>query len=143
MHEKICFIVFINPYKPTFFFVGHRQTVETQTRRHITRRLIRTSTVCLQNVLSKFEYMNKIKTTTQQRLKGKWTGPYDTVGNSIWHKWVLKSLGKEIKCEAFVREFNQFNNTGARFCMTVNYFEIAYLRYCGRHKNLPKVVYCF
>ena len=45
----------LNPYKPSILFVGHRQTVETQIRRHITWHLIRVSTVCLQNVLLKFE----------------------------------------------------------------------------------------
>ena len=44
-----------NPFKPSVLFVGHRQTVETQTRRRRTQCLIRVSTVCLQNVLSKFE----------------------------------------------------------------------------------------
>ena len=39
----------INPYKPIVLFVGHRQTVLI----HVS--LIRFSTVCLQNVLSKFE----------------------------------------------------------------------------------------
>ena len=33
------------PYKTNFLFVGHRQTVQTQVRRHRTRRLIRVSTV--------------------------------------------------------------------------------------------------
>ena len=37
------------------FFVGHRQTVQTQTRRRKTQHLIMVSTVCLQNVLLKFE----------------------------------------------------------------------------------------
>ena len=37
------------------FFVGHKQTVETKTRRRITRCLIRVSTVCLQDFISKFE----------------------------------------------------------------------------------------
>ena len=34
----------INPYKPSVFFVGHRQTVQTQIRRCKTRHLIRVST---------------------------------------------------------------------------------------------------
>ena len=41
--------------KPSVLFVGHVNTVDTQTRRHTMRRLIRVSTVCLQNVLSQFE----------------------------------------------------------------------------------------
>ena len=45
----------LNPFKPRALFVGHRQTVQNQIRRGNTRRLIRFSTVCLQNVLLKFE----------------------------------------------------------------------------------------
>ena len=41
------FIV-LNPLKPSVLFVGHWQTVQTQIRRHRTRRLIRVSSVCLQ-----------------------------------------------------------------------------------------------
>ena len=39
----------INPYKPSFLFVAHRQTVQAQTRHHKALRLIRVSTVCSQN----------------------------------------------------------------------------------------------
>ena len=46
---------FISPYKPRILFVGRRQIMQTQTRRRRTRRLIRVSTVFLQNVLLKFE----------------------------------------------------------------------------------------
>ena len=42
-------------FKPSVLFVGHRQTVQTQIRRRILRRLIRVSTVCSQNVLLEFE----------------------------------------------------------------------------------------
>ena len=35
-----------NPYKPSVLYVGHRQTVQNQNRRHRTRRLIRFSTIC-------------------------------------------------------------------------------------------------
>ena len=45
----------LNPYKPDVLFVGHRQTVQTQIRRHKTWRLIRVSNVFLQKVLLKFE----------------------------------------------------------------------------------------
>ena len=45
-----------NPYKPSVLFMGRRQTVQTLIRRHVLRRLIRVSTVCLQNVQLKFEY---------------------------------------------------------------------------------------
>ena len=46
----ICLLAYLNPYKPIVLLVGHRQTVQTQIRRRRTRRLIRVSTVCLQNV---------------------------------------------------------------------------------------------
>ena len=45
----------INQFKPSVLFVGHVQTVESQTRRRTMRRLIRVSTACLQNVLLQFE----------------------------------------------------------------------------------------
>ena len=48
------------PFKPSVFFVGHMQTVQAQTRRRTTRRLIRASTVCLQYVL--LDYKEKLKT---------------------------------------------------------------------------------
>ena len=44
-----------NPHKPSVLFVGHRQTAQTQIRHRRMQRLIRFSTVCLQNVLLKFE----------------------------------------------------------------------------------------
>ena len=50
---KILFQSNNNPYKPSVLFVRHRQTVQTQTRRRTTQRLIRASTVCFQNVLYK------------------------------------------------------------------------------------------
>ena len=43
----------LNPLEPSVLFVGHRQTVQTQIRRHRMRRLIRVSTVCLQIIQSK------------------------------------------------------------------------------------------
>ena len=63
--------IYFNPYKPTLFFVGYGQTVQHQ----ISRRMIGFCTVCLQNVLLKFE--KKMINTTQQPLKQKWTGPID------------------------------------------------------------------
>ena len=53
--ERICmsFKTYINPYKPSVLFVGNGQAVQIRRRRM--RRLIRVSTVCSQNVLSKFE----------------------------------------------------------------------------------------
>ena len=41
--------------KPSVLLMGRRQTVQNQTRRRRTRRPIRFSTVCLQNVLLKLE----------------------------------------------------------------------------------------
>ena len=38
--------ILFNPYKPSVLFVVHGQTVQTQIRRCIMRRLIRVSTVC-------------------------------------------------------------------------------------------------
>ena len=49
----------LNPLKPNFLFVGHRQTVQAQIRRRTSRRLIRVSTVCLQNVL--LDHKRKLK----------------------------------------------------------------------------------
>ena len=44
-----------SPYKPSVLFMGHRHTVQTQIRHRIMWCLIRIFTVCLQNVLLKFE----------------------------------------------------------------------------------------
>ena len=65
------------PINLTVLFVGHRQTVQIQIRRRRMRRLVRVSTVCLQNVLLKME---KMYNTTQQPLKRKWTCPIDNSG---------------------------------------------------------------
>ena len=46
----------INPFKANALFMGHWQTVENQIRHHRMRRLLRFCTVCLQNVLLKFEW---------------------------------------------------------------------------------------
>ena len=57
-------------------FCGSKGNSAGQIRRHKTCRLIRASTVCLQNGLLKFE--NKIyKNTTKQPIKQKSTGPID------------------------------------------------------------------
>ena len=45
----------VNTYKPSVFFVGHMQTVQNQIRCHRMQRLIRLSTVCLQNFPLKME----------------------------------------------------------------------------------------
>ena len=60
------------------FFVRHWQTIQTQIRRRRMWRLIRVSTVCLQNVSLMYENKNK---PTQQPLKRKWTDPIDKVNN--------------------------------------------------------------
>ena len=54
----------VNPYTPGVLFVGHRQTVQTQIRCRTMRCLIRVSTVCLQNVLLKFDQKQKIQPNT-------------------------------------------------------------------------------
>ena len=41
----------VDPFKPSVLIMGHLQTMQNQIRQH----LIRFSTVCLQNVLIKFE----------------------------------------------------------------------------------------
>ena len=45
----------LNPYKPSFPFLGHRLTVQTQIRRRRTQRLIRVFTVCKQEYLFEIE----------------------------------------------------------------------------------------
>ena len=45
----------LNPLKSSVRFVGHRQTVQNQVRRHKTWRPIRIFTVCYLNVQLKFE----------------------------------------------------------------------------------------
>ena len=73
-------------------FVGHRQTVQPNITRRIMQRIIRISTVFLQNVLLKFEFKKmkkKTKKTKQYPLKWKWVGPIIRVGNSIRLKWVM------------------------------------------------------
>ena len=46
---------YINPYKPIVFFVGHRQSMQTQIRRHETVASNQVSTVRLLNDLLEFE----------------------------------------------------------------------------------------
>ena len=46
------------PYKPSVLFMGHGQTVQIQIRHRMMRCLIRIFTVCLQNVIVKFEEKN-------------------------------------------------------------------------------------
>ena len=58
----------------TDIFVGYRQTVQNRITRRKTRCLTRFSTVCLQNVLLKFDKNEKYHPTP---LKWKWTGPID------------------------------------------------------------------
>ena len=56
----------INQFKPSVLFVGHMQIVDTQTRRRTIPRLIRVSTVCLQNVLSTLNKDENYHSTTIQ-----------------------------------------------------------------------------
>ena len=48
-------MVLFNQYKPSILFVGHMQTVQIQIRCCRMQHLTRVSTICLQNVLLKFE----------------------------------------------------------------------------------------
>ena len=52
-HCLCVFLSMFNPFKPSVIFVGHKQTAQTQIRRHRLWRLIRVSTVCLHNALLK------------------------------------------------------------------------------------------
>ena len=74
-----CYV--LNPYKPSVLFVLRTQIVQTNTRRRRTRGLIRVSTVCLQNVLLKFEYKWKIPPNIPYSRT--WLFQLITVGNSI------------------------------------------------------------
>ena len=53
--QSSVYVTLFNPYKPSVLFMGHRETEKTQIRRRRTRRLIRVSTVYLQNILLKIE----------------------------------------------------------------------------------------
>ena len=55
-----------NPYKTSVLFVGHRQIAQAMIRRHRLQCLIRFFTVCLQDVLLKFEY--EWKTTSNNHV---------------------------------------------------------------------------
>ena len=44
-----------------FYFVGHRQTVQTQIRHHRTLRMVRLSSVCLREFQFKLKYKCNIK----------------------------------------------------------------------------------
>ena len=56
-------------HKHDFKITGHMQTVQTQTRRRRTRRLIRVSTFCLHSVQLKFEQKNEKKHLTTLEMK--------------------------------------------------------------------------
>ena len=62
----------VNPYTSSVLFVGYKETVQTQIRRHRTWRLIRISTVCLENYKVKFEWKWKIPPNNTQ-----YTDPID------------------------------------------------------------------
>ena len=75
----------INPYKPNVLFVGHRETVQIQIRRHRTHRLIRVSTVCAQNVVLKFQTKRNIpptilKTEMECSIGEEWETPFGLNG---------------------------------------------------------------
>ena len=53
--KRLLFGMLFNTYTTSVLFVGHWQTVQTQTRRRKMRHLIRVSTFCSNNILSKFE----------------------------------------------------------------------------------------
>ena len=55
-----------NPYMPMVLFVGRRQIVQTQTR------LTRVFTVCLQIVISRFEYKRKKNHPTSLKTEMDW-----------------------------------------------------------------------
>ena len=56
----------LNPYKPSVLFVGQRQTMQAQIRHRRTRRVIRKSHVCVQNVLLKVSKGAKIRNRYNQ-----------------------------------------------------------------------------
>ena len=66
----------VSPYKPCVLFMGRRLTVQIQIRHRIMRCLIWNFTVCLQNILLKFEK------------NGNGLLQLIGVGNSIRLKWV-------------------------------------------------------
>ena len=78
----------LNPYNPSVLFVGHMQTVQTKIKRRTMRRLIRVSTVCLQNGLSKTKYKCKIPPSNSEKGNGLVQLITVTVVNSIRLKWV-------------------------------------------------------
>ena len=84
----------INPYVSSAFLLEHRQTMKTQIRRRIMRRLIIIITVCSQYVLLKFE-----KKTHPTPLKFK-------MGSSYWSgkesPFGLNGLTKIAKVQSFV-----------------------------------------
>ena len=58
MYKKVFWLLEVSGEirgKPGVIFVGHRQTMQTQIRRHRTRRLTRVSIVSLHNVLLEFD----------------------------------------------------------------------------------------
>ena len=67
-------IIYVNPYKHSVLFVGQWQTVQTKIRRRRTRRLIRVSTIYLQNSILD---LNKNENTTQHPYTWKWARPTD------------------------------------------------------------------
>ena len=75
-----------NPFSLASFIIGHRQTVQNQTRCRRMWRLIRLFTVCLKNVLLKFEHECKIPANTPKI--GNWLVLLIEVDTYIWPLWV-------------------------------------------------------
>ena len=59
--DSVLVVTPISPYKTSLFFVVHRQTVQIQIRCNRMQGLMKFSTVCLQNVQLKFEYIEDIQ----------------------------------------------------------------------------------
>ena len=99
------FSPYVNTYKPSVLFVGHRQPVQTQIRRRRTRRLIRVSTVCLQNISLKENNEKKLPDTP---IIGNGLVQWIRVGKSIRLKWVKGLMhhaqGPELQCLLKVKE---------------------------------------
>ena len=82
-----------NPYKQSILFVRHiGQTAQTQIRRNRKRRLMKFSTVWLQN--DKIQI--KMKNTTHHPLKRNGLFYLIRVYNAIWLKWVNMHAGPKL-----------------------------------------------
>ena len=82
----INYSIYINPYKPSIIFIGHRQTVWTKIRHFMMWCLIRIFTVCLQNFLLKFGKGQKIPPNTPKIGNG--LTLLIRIGKSFQLKWI-------------------------------------------------------